>query len=547
MSFFRRCILFNIIIICIFSVWFIWNLVSNSGILFTTSQQEITIILVNDNINESKPIIKHNKPKEYNPYKAIRGNYSFPYPFKIDVVYLWANSSDKHFLSSKNAARQYIKNNRNSNILLESLNITIDFGGIGEHSYAPTFDHGELKLALRSLIKYNTGWLGNIYIVSTFKQKPHWLQSYNTYNITMIDANELLIKCLSPFIKPNSSKLHILQKYGTYNSHAIYLCLHFIDNLSEIFIQNDDDFIFFDTFDFNLLYDKFGNGINYLLEPERIGLQQLPKQEEIINILCDKYQKKRLTVRWAPHIPRVWNKTIINNIWQLFPTQLINTIFHPFRSETDIDLTSFYPIYQSIIHNINIKYFVHEAFLDITVKRSMRKYLEILINDILSRNHTWLKSLVLQDNIKKENYNYNKLITVPFDAAKFVFLLPAILGLKAISFEKCNIKNKNKLNVNVMGHRGIGYNINLVENTLENFIFAVEKGIYWIELDVALTFDNIVVVHHTEKYLYNGCNKHGINHDDISNIKFNELQTNIKYAYFIDDKIFVVSSMLELL
>ncbi len=101
--------------------------------------------------------------------------------------------------------------------------------------------------------------------------------------------------------------------------------------------------------------------------------------------------------------------------------KVFKRIFYPFRSETDIDLTSFYPIYQYIIHNINIKYFVHEAFLDMTVKRSMRKYLEILINDILSRNHTWLKSLVLQDNIKN-------IYTVPYDAAKFVFLLPSILG-----------------------------------------------------------------------------------------------------------------------
>ncbi len=139
---------------------------------------------------------------------------------KIDMVYLWVDSSDEKWRKKKN---KFLNNPENYD---------------GEATCDGRFEQvDELKYALRSLEK-NANWINHIYII-TDGQVPKWLNLENE-RVSIVDHKEIF----------DNSKLPI------FNSMAIETQLANIENLSEYFLYSNDDFFFYKKTDKKFFYNK---------------------------------------------------------------------------------------------------------------------------------------------------------------------------------------------------------------------------------------------------------------------------------------------------
>ena len=129
--------------------------------------------------------------------------------FPVDIVYTWVDGSDENWLLKKNKA----------------LNKYNHFHKLPEVSGKKRFiNKDELKFSLRSIEKY-CPWVRNIYLV-TDNQVPKWLNT-NNKQIIIINQNDI--------VPPNKF-------LPTFNSNAIEMRLHHIQNLSNNFLSFNDDF-----------------------------------------------------------------------------------------------------------------------------------------------------------------------------------------------------------------------------------------------------------------------------------------------------------------
>eukprot|EP00485_Elphidium_margaritaceum_P014900 CAMPEP_0202723900 /NCGR_PEP_ID=MMETSP1385-20130828/169291_1 /ASSEMBLY_ACC=CAM_ASM_000861 /TAXON_ID=933848 /ORGANISM="Elphidium margaritaceum" /LENGTH=159 /DNA_ID=CAMNT_0049389279 /DNA_START=17 /DNA_END=492 /DNA_ORIENTATION=- len=116
---------------------------------------------------------------------------------KVDIVYLWANSSDTAYQRLRwSFEKEY---------------------GKASSSWANTQDNGELLLSMRAVFKFlPRSWLGNVYLVTTQGQRPQWLN-------------------------PEHSQIHIVSDAeilgnASFNSHALYSRLHRIPGIARYFV-----------------------------------------------------------------------------------------------------------------------------------------------------------------------------------------------------------------------------------------------------------------------------------------------------------------------
>lgn len=132
--------------------------------------------------------------------------------FPVDIVYLWVDGSDAKFRSIKN---KYLYGDSNKNTEYVDDNKDQIFR-----------DNQELKYSLRS-VEQNAPWVNHIYIVTSFNQKPEWLDT-NNKKITIVPQESILPNDAGPI----------------FNSCAVETCLANIPGLAEHFLLANDDMFF---------------------------------------------------------------------------------------------------------------------------------------------------------------------------------------------------------------------------------------------------------------------------------------------------------------
>ena len=178
--------------------------------------------------------------------------------FPIDIVYLWADGADKHFVDEKNKYLQ--KENKDTHKYVDDVQDQI------------FRNNEELKYSLRSVEK-NAPWINHIYIVTGFGQKPEWLNTDNP-KITVISQESIL--------PPDTG--------AVFNSCAIELSLQNIPNLSEHFLLANDDMFFNHPVGPDYFFDDKGRTKFHCIYKKKGNISQNSKSiyfSLLINSACE--------------------------------------------------------------------------------------------------------------------------------------------------------------------------------------------------------------------------------------------------------------------
>ncbi len=248
--------------------------------------------------------------KEYNNYP-------------VDIVYTWVDGSDKNWIAKKN----------------NTLKAYSSFHKSEEVSGDERFlDNEELKYSLRSIHKF-CPWVQNIYLV-TDEQTPNWLNQSNT-NLKIIDHKELFEREETP----------------CFNSNAIEMKLHHINNLSENFLSfNDDFFIGRPTKKSDFFHDYnipklFMSKIKEKRNPDRLlNIKSLrkdnPHQRAVLNsrnLIHKKYGT--IITQDLRHSVKSLNKKILFELEQKFSDVFKETLKNQFRDNSDTWIMSLHAFY----------------------------------------------------------------------------------------------------------------------------------------------------------------------------------------------------------
>lgn len=154
--------------------------------------------------------------------------------YKIDLVYLWVDGSDKTWQAKKNAA-------------LEKAGKQHSASSVRATRWA---DHDELLYSLRSVAKF-APWINHIFIV-TDNQKPQWLNTDHP-KISIVDHTAIIPR----------------DKLPLFNSNAIELFLWKIPGLSEHFLYANDDMFFGSAVEPGFFFSENRNPIVIMKERTR--------------------------------------------------------------------------------------------------------------------------------------------------------------------------------------------------------------------------------------------------------------------------------------
>ena len=196
--------------------------------------------------------------------------------------------------------------------------------------WSSTQDNRELQVSLRS-VEMHLPWIRKIHVVSNGGATPHWLRTDHP-RVQVVDADRLVARAGG--------------RAPTFNSHALYLAMAFIEGLSEIFLQLDDDFILGDFLPPQFFFRE------YQFESSPVTWwavrRDLPTHKQLL---------RGYSVRAGMHAPRTWNRTRIQEIIHAYPAEAAATLRSRFRrvalkatDTSDIDLTSFYAPYVHSVH-----------------------------------------------------------------------------------------------------------------------------------------------------------------------------------------------------
>ena len=150
---------------------------------------------------------------------------------KIDIVYLWVDSSDKKWRAEKDKWLEKITGKK-----------PLYKGAADEERFR---DNGEFLHSLRSVAEC-VPWINHIYIITGFNQKPKWLNTKHP-KITIVPHEEIMPKSALP----------------TFNATSIEMCIPNIKNLSEKFILMNDDMFFNKHLSPDFFFDKHGRARVY--------------------------------------------------------------------------------------------------------------------------------------------------------------------------------------------------------------------------------------------------------------------------------------------
>ncbi len=237
--------------------------------------------------------------------------------FPIDVVYTWVDGNDADFRRAK------------ARYLSEWKGQSSDGAGVSndweEHRF---LSRDELRYSLRSVNAYMP-WVRKIHIV-TNGQVPAWLRT------EALDGRLILVEHKDIF--PTSEHL------PTFNSHAIEANLHRIKGLSEHFLYfNDDVFVGSPQYPEDFFLPNGSTRFfpsSTMVDPLFAGDEAYVRASRNSNrILTEEFNLE--PVNSMLHVPHALNRTILAEITERHAAALERTSAARFRSDGDLNLTSF--------------------------------------------------------------------------------------------------------------------------------------------------------------------------------------------------------------
>lgn len=227
---------------------------------------------------------------------------------KIDLVYLWVNSSDEAWQSKKS---QYSMSGYDKEAI----------------STCRFIDNEELKYSLRSVEKY-ASWVNKIFIV-TDNQVPVWL-NINHPKIKIINHKEIIPE----------------DKLPLFNSCAIETRLPFIPDLSEYFLYANDDTMFWDYVEPEFFFEdgkpicRFHKVISKKKQRTMLYGYTIQRAYDILS--------KKYHLNFKPAFPHhnidIYKKSSFLSCINEFPNEFAETLNHRFREFSDLErvIVSYY-------------------------------------------------------------------------------------------------------------------------------------------------------------------------------------------------------------
>ena len=239
------------------------------------------------------------------------------YKQDIDIVYTWVNKDDPDW---KKLWSDYFS---------EDILDTDRFA-----------ENDELKYSLRSIYKY-APWVRNIYVLTNCNP-PDWLKEHE--KIKWISHQDVIDKNSLP----------------TFNSHAIETSLHKIKDLSKFFIYFNDDVLLSQPASRCNFLNEFGQTFSFFEEYSMVDplvkndndfdyIKASKNSQSLLNTSYSSYLASRL----HKHVPTVLNKETLEKIENEFHDAIINTRMAKLRSDSDINLTSFFYHHYSLYNSLS--------------------------------------------------------------------------------------------------------------------------------------------------------------------------------------------------
>ena len=179
----------------------------------------------------------------------------------------------------------------------------------------------------------------------------------------------------------------------SFNSHAIECCLHNIHDLEERFIYLNDDFILAQPCLPGDFFDETGRSISYF---ESYGmvfsetmmsdlpdyLQASINSQQVLKEKYHNYNARNL----HRHVPYALKKSVLKKIENEFADLVNKTRHAKRRSETDINLTSFFYHHYAFINGYSVRsdlnsIIVRPENIKNIVDRDLYKYKVLCFND----------------------------------------------------------------------------------------------------------------------------------------------------------------------
>mmetsp|Transcript_12501 Transcript_12501/g.26806 ORF Transcript_12501/g.26806 Transcript_12501/m.26806 type:complete len:676 (+) Transcript_12501:275-2302(+) len=443
-------------------VWFFAITIEFGVPLFQNSRvetQKTTVLRVHINDVVSSFYVDHPRPKLTNVVSIDES------ADKIDVVYMWVNHSEASY---------------------HKMRMDAERSAPGRVPWSPTIDQGELVLSIRSLFKFGSSWLGRIFILTNGGYAPSWVnpEQIKAGKVVLIDSDDLVKRMGG--VTPS------------FNSHSIVTTFHTIPGISERFLALDDDFILARPTTASDYYnpvtgeEKFP--YTFVKRPCKEKLPGLPAQCEAMKEVL------QMGSYWCSHTVRPFRKTHLIEFSRMFGSYLNETRQHQFRHLRDIDITGVYPHFLKSVYN-------NRAIIS------------------SGNRHNWMTTQVIESLTASEwaRYGRRPLTNIVLEDTSFrgphkgrrEEYLPIIKYMfkKKYGFQERSVvertNNSTKSRVRVMGHRGFGV------PTLDKTPFLREASnasleqaaplIDWIEIDVGITKDGVVVLAHVHRYLDENC------------------------------------------
>lgn len=239
---------------------------------------------------------------------AMAGPFVDDCQFPVDVVYTWVDDGDETWRAAR-----------------AELLAQVDAGQQRrEAAGAARFrNRDELRYSLRS-IHAHAPWVRSIYVV-TAGQRPEWLVDHP--KVTVVDHSEILPQDALP----------------TFNSHAIETALHKIPGLSEHFIYFNDDVFLGRPLTPEAFFSSSGSFAAFLggLPVGLKGRDDRPFVQAGLNNRELLRQRFGITATHTmAHSPHPMRRSVLDALCQDFSAAVDQTARTPFRSATDVSVTS---------------------------------------------------------------------------------------------------------------------------------------------------------------------------------------------------------------
>jgi hypothetical protein len=246
----------------------------------------------------------------------------------MDIVYLWANTTDPHYIAARNSSQSKITAHNREWL----------------RRFSPTVDHGELRLALRSVHLF-APFVRNVFILTSGQVGPGWLDELgstrsSSCSVTVVDGHALLAE--------------VGGSVPSFSNHALYLVMHRIPGLSETFLNGDDDVIFARPAQRELFVN--GSKLAHYSTPDirhrdLMGGQLPAKMLQVARATLSKAKFAEFRrIHIEAHTYRPYRKSDLAQMWELYQRECLLTVRRAFRTKDDLVLPAIYPRFMQLMH-----------------------------------------------------------------------------------------------------------------------------------------------------------------------------------------------------